>query len=69
MAKGLDLKVVAEGVENHQQLSFVTAQGCDFAQGYLFAKPANEEAYCRYLKNRQAGGEPLAVGADEAATT
>jgi len=63
MAKGLDLKVVAEGVENHDQLSFVTTQGCDFAQGYLFAKPMNEEAYLSYLKNLQAGVEPLRLTA------
>ena len=63
MAKGLDLKVVAEGVENHDQLSFITAQGCDLAQGYLFAKPMNEEAYRSYLKNLQAGVEPLRLSA------
>ena len=55
MAKGLDLKVVAEGVETREQLSFVTAHGCDFAQGYLFARPVDEEAYHRYLKGRDAG--------------
>jgi len=63
MAKGLDLKVVAEGVETHEQLSFITAQGCDFAQGYLFAKPVNEEAYESYLKNLRAGIEPQRLSA------
>jgi diguanylate cyclase (GGDEF)-like protein len=59
MAKGLDLKVVAEGVETHDQLSFLTAQGCDLAQGYLLARPMNHEAYMSYLHNVQAGVEPL----------
>jgi diguanylate cyclase (GGDEF)-like protein len=63
MAKGLDIKVVAEGVENHDQLSFVTTQGCDLVQGYLFAKPMNEEAYQNYLKNLQAAVEPLRLSA------
>jgi len=44
MAKGLDLRVVAEGVENQDQLNFVTIQGCELAQGYLLARPMNEEA-------------------------
>jgi EAL domain-containing protein (putative c-di-GMP-specific phosphodiesterase class I) len=58
MAKGLDLKVVAEGVETREQHSFVTAHACDFMQGYLFARPVDEAAYRSYLENRQAGGEP-----------
>ncbi len=61
MAKGLDLKVVAEGVENDAQLSFLAAQGCDLAQGYLLAKPMNEAAYRTYLEDLQAGSEPQVI--------
>jgi diguanylate cyclase (GGDEF)-like protein len=57
MASGLDLKVVAEGVETQEQLSFIAAQGCDYAQGYFFAKPMSEEAYFSYLKNKPTSGE------------
>ena len=57
MAKGLDLRVVAEGVENQDQLNFVTIQGCELAQGYLLARPMNEEAYRSYLQDLQAAGE------------
>jgi EAL domain-containing protein (putative c-di-GMP-specific phosphodiesterase class I) len=63
MAKGFGLKVVAEGVENHDQLGFIAAQGCDLAQGYLLARPMNEEAYRGYLKNLQAGVEPQRLSA------
>ncbi|MPZ41830.1 MAG: EAL domain-containing protein [Betaproteobacteria bacterium] len=63
MAKGLDLKVVAEGVENLQQLGFLTIQGCDLAQGYLLARPMGEEAYMTYLSNLQAGSESLRLSA------
>jgi EAL domain-containing protein (putative c-di-GMP-specific phosphodiesterase class I) len=45
MAKGLELKVVAEGVENEEQLRFLVSHGCDFAQGYLLARPMDEDAY------------------------
>src|SRR4030095_6300210 len=34
-ANGLDLRVLAEGVESRPQLDFLSAQGCDFVQGYL----------------------------------
>jgi diguanylate cyclase (GGDEF)-like protein len=56
MAKGLDLKVVAEGVETAEQLSFVAGHGCDFVQGYFFARPMDEQAYHRSLKGREASG-------------
>lgn len=39
MAKSLNMKAVAEGVETQEQLENLQALGCDFAQGYLFSKP------------------------------
>ncbi len=43
MAHGLGLKVVAEGVETAEQLQYLTAQGCEYGQGYLFSKPVSPE--------------------------
>jgi diguanylate cyclase (GGDEF)-like protein/PAS domain S-box-containing protein len=40
MAHGLDLKVVAEGVETDGQLEFLLNRNCDEAQGFYFAEPA-----------------------------
>ena len=39
MARTLDLKVVAEGVENRAQLDFLRKEGCDMAQGFFLAMP------------------------------
>lgn len=39
LARGLKLTVVAEGVENEQQLAMLREMSCDEYQGYLFSKP------------------------------
>jgi diguanylate cyclase (GGDEF)-like protein len=44
LAKALDLKVVAEGVETEGQNRILREFGCDQLQGYLFAKPMSAKA-------------------------
>ncbi len=39
MAHGLDMEVIAEGVEIQEQLEFLGANACDTIQGYLFSRP------------------------------
>lgn len=51
MAHKLGMKVVAEGVETVEQRDMLIAAGCDFGQGYLFAKPMSAEDFDHYLQN------------------
>ena len=39
IAKELDLKVIAEGVEGQEEYHFLHEIGCDYAQGYCFSRP------------------------------
>lgn len=39
LAKKLDMKIVAEGIETREQVDFLATKECDLIQGYYFAKP------------------------------
>ncbi len=43
MGKSLNLKLIAEGVENGSHEIFLSAHGCDYAQGYYYSKPVPAE--------------------------
>ena len=43
LAKALDLKVIAEGVENEAQRKFLRACGCEYLQGFAAGKPADAD--------------------------
>jgi EAL domain-containing protein (putative c-di-GMP-specific phosphodiesterase class I) len=51
MAKSLDLKVIAEGVENEEQLFFLQAHNCDELQGYYFSKPLIPNDFAEKARN------------------
>lgn len=50
LALGLDLNLVAEGVETEKQMDFLSRIGCDVIQGYLISKPVAEEGALELIK-------------------
>ena len=53
MAHSLDLTVVAEGVEEEEQLKILTELGCDEIQGYLLSKPVPPAVLIEIMSNPQ----------------
>ena len=53
MARSLGLGMIAEGVEQRDQLAFLQQQGCHHYQGYLFSKPLPLESFRQILRNNR----------------
>ncbi len=49
LAKELGMKVVAEGVENEDDWTFLRSTGCDLAQGYYISKPIPASDFARWV--------------------
>ena len=47
LSKQLGMPVITEGVENEEQVSFLSEIGCEMFQGYYFAKPMSLEEFER----------------------
>ncbi len=45
VGKSMGMKVIAKGVERHNDLSYLTELHCDGAQGFYFSQPVSSEAY------------------------
>lgn len=45
LAHSLNMKVIAEGVESSEQLSYLREQGCDGVQGYLISRPISADEF------------------------
>jgi EAL domain-containing protein (putative c-di-GMP-specific phosphodiesterase class I) len=53
LAHTLDLKIVAEGVEDEKTLDILSEMGCDYAQGYYMAKPMPSEELILWMKDSE----------------
>ena len=49
LGHGLNISIVAEGVETQEQLSFLADEACDQVQGYFLGKPAPIEDYAEWV--------------------
>ncbi len=53
LAKQLDMKVVAEGIEKKEQAKWLKEMNCDIAQGFYFAKVLNESDFVNLLMDNK----------------
>ena len=54
LGKALSIETLAEGIEEHDELSLLTDEQCDSGQGFLFARPLDAEAAEVFLAGRDA---------------
>ncbi len=52
MGRHMGMQVLAEGVENAEQLAFLSERGCEVFQGYYFSRPLAEAAFVEYARER-----------------
>ncbi|RXK05278.1 putative bifunctional diguanylate cyclase/phosphodiesterase [Halarcobacter bivalviorum] len=52
IGKDINLEVVAEGVEEQNELKLLESFGCDIYQGYYFSKPLSKEELIEFIKNK-----------------
>ena len=64
LGKHFNMKVVAEGVEDEEQLNFLKSQGCDIAQGYYISKALSPEQYQAWLERWPYGVQPSSAPSD-----
>jgi diguanylate cyclase (GGDEF)-like protein/PAS domain S-box-containing protein len=55
MGRNLNMDVVAEGVEDEEQLNFLQTLGCNYAQGLLFGDPMSSDDYLELLRSQELG--------------
>lgn len=49
---GLKLPILCEGIENEHQLETIRSLGCDYGQGFIYAKPMSKVEFTRFLRGR-----------------
>ncbi len=67
MAKSLNLKVVAEGVENQVQVDFLLENNCSTMQGYYYSKPLVSDGLSDFIANQTADQSSMVFTTEQAA--
>jgi EAL domain-containing protein (putative c-di-GMP-specific phosphodiesterase class I) len=62
LGHGLDMSIIAEGVETVEQLAFLAKEGCDGVQGYLLGKPLPIAQYAGLIGRAEAKELALKTG-------
>jgi len=62
LARGLNVPVIAEGVETPHQLEFLSQVDCDEVQGYLIGKPCPIEQYLDLIEKRSPNPQSRSTG-------
>ena len=62
LAHNLGLKVVAEGTEKEEHINLLKEFNCEMAQGYLFSRPADDQAMLKLLASNRSAGAVAAGG-------
>ena len=60
LARDLGMEVVAEGVEDHAQRTYLTERGCHAMQGYLFSRPLPADMFEKWMANFVSAAHPAA---------
>jgi diguanylate cyclase (GGDEF)-like protein/PAS domain S-box-containing protein len=67
LGQTLELDVVAEGIEFAEQWTTLRELGCEFGQGYFFARPMEADAALEYLRSHGESHRPAALADADAA--
>jgi diguanylate cyclase (GGDEF)-like protein/PAS domain S-box-containing protein len=65
LAHSVDIEVIAEGVEDEEQLQMLQAWGCDTIQGYIFARPMPASDAAAFLLGKRIEPLPAATEGDQ----
>jgi EAL domain-containing protein (putative c-di-GMP-specific phosphodiesterase class I) len=62
LSQKLRIAVIAEGIENAQQLKWLQQLGCEYGQGYLFSRPQPADEFLELLNQSNFADVPLSGG-------
>lgn len=65
IAHNLDLHVVAEGVEQADQIGILKELNCETLQGFYYSKPLSKDEFTKFLKQQQSKAKPSLIRASQ----